>query len=263
MIKNRNNLVDSTDATLDTFLAGRLNIIQPKIGYRISMDSIFLAAFISPRKESSILDIGAGCGILSLLLPIFFPQAKSCSIIGVEKDPFLCHLMEQNIYKNGLQEQVQVLCRDILEASARLGVASNHFDYVITNPPFYDGMKVSLSARRTQALHAAGMFFENWIKRSISFLKPGGIFVTIIPPARLEGFLKVIEGKLGALRLFPLWPKEGEEAHRIIIQGIKARKTKLTLESGLILHTAQGEYTDRAQRVLKGGYPLERKTGGV
>ncbi len=237
--------------TVDTLLGGKVQITQPKEGFRTCIDSVFLAAFMHPKKEVHILDVGAGCGPISLLLPFFFP-GKSLSIVIVEKDPFLCSLAKKNVLDNKLQESMQVLCEDISTSS----LPTNHFDCIVTNPPFYDGTRTSKSSQRTQALHAPFHAFEKWVQKCLRFLKQGGTFTTILPPERLEEFLKVVHGKLGALRLFPLWPKTGEKAHRILIQGTKGRKTKLSLEPGLTLHTDQGTYTTQAQRVLREGYPL-------
>lgn len=239
------------ETTLDSLLGGKVQITQPKEGFRTCIDSIFLAAFVHPKKEARVLDAGAGCGPISLLLPFFFPD-KSLSIIAVEKDPFLCSLVQKNVKDNELQETINVLCEDVLSSS----LPTNHFDCVVTNPPFYDGTRVSKSSQRAQALHAPYPTFEKWFDKSLRFLKQGGAFTTILPPERLEELLKIVQGKLGALRLFPLWPKAGENAHRILIQGIKGRKTKLSLEPGLILHTDQGTYTAQAQNILREGLAL-------
>jgi len=56
--------------TIDTFLNGRLRIIQSRQGYRFSVDALLLAEFVSIKSEDFVVDLGAGCGIISLFLAL-------------------------------------------------------------------------------------------------------------------------------------------------------------------------------------------------
>ena len=56
--------------TIDSFLNGKLQIIQSRQGYRFSVDALLLAEFVSVRSEDVVVDLGAGCGIISLFLAV-------------------------------------------------------------------------------------------------------------------------------------------------------------------------------------------------
>ena len=75
------NLLLSPDETLDTFLNGKLQILQKKKGYRFSVDAILLSQFVRIRKNERVIDLGTGCGILLLLLS---DATKAHSFVGVE-----------------------------------------------------------------------------------------------------------------------------------------------------------------------------------
>ena len=47
--------------TIDSFLNGKLQIIQSRQGYRFSVDALLLAEFVSVRSEDIVVDLGAGC----------------------------------------------------------------------------------------------------------------------------------------------------------------------------------------------------------
>jgi tRNA1(Val) A37 N6-methylase TrmN6 len=53
--------------TLDTFYRGRIRVLQPKKGYRFSVDAPLLADFIRTRAGDEALELGTGSGIISLL----------------------------------------------------------------------------------------------------------------------------------------------------------------------------------------------------
>jgi tRNA1(Val) A37 N6-methylase TrmN6 len=56
--------------------------------------------------------------------------------------------------------------------------------------------------------------------------------------------------------IFPLWPRAGEAAKRVILQVRKGSRSELTLSPGLVLHAADGRYTTDADAVLRDGLAL-------
>jgi tRNA1Val (adenine37-N6)-methyltransferase len=54
--------------TCDAILGGRVRVIQPRGGYRFSVDAILLACFVSTRGRDRVLDLGAGTGVISLAI---------------------------------------------------------------------------------------------------------------------------------------------------------------------------------------------------
>jgi len=58
----------SAALTQDAFFQGRIQVRQYRAGYRFSIDSVILAHLVDPRGAKRILDLGAGCGIIALLL---------------------------------------------------------------------------------------------------------------------------------------------------------------------------------------------------
>ncbi len=74
---------------------------------------------------------------------------------------------------------------------------------------------------------------------------------------RVGDILQACEGRFGAVAIFPLWPKEGIEAKRILVSAIKGRRTLPRLLPGLVLHRADGGYTAQAQAILRDAAPLD------
>ena len=61
----------------------------------------------------------------------------------------------------------------------------------------------------------------------------------------------LLEGRFGALKIFPLFPRKNSRASRVLVQGTKASRAPLELLAGLALHEDDGSYTRQAQAVLR------------
>ena len=58
------------------------------------------------------------------------------------------------------------------------------------------------------------------------------------------------------MTIFPLWPRAGEAAKRVILQGRQGARTPLVIRPGLVLHETDGRYTAEADAVLRNGAAL-------
>jgi tRNA1(Val) A37 N6-methylase TrmN6 len=87
--------------------------------------------------------------------------------------------------------------------------------------------------------------------------RPNGLLTLIHRPDCLDKLLEVIYGRFGGITVFPLFPKAGEAASRIIVQARKGSRAGISLMPGLVLHEADGRYTEAAEAVLRGGDALE------
>jgi hypothetical protein len=86
-----------TSETTDTILGGALTIAQPANGYRFSMDSILLARFADVRPRDRALELGAGCGVISILIAA---ARHPKEIVALERQPHLAELVARNAALN-------------------------------------------------------------------------------------------------------------------------------------------------------------------
>ncbi len=70
-----------TDITKDSLFNGRLQIQQSRSGYRFSMDAVIIAHIADIQSNDRVLDLGTGCGVISLILAYRHPQS---TVFGVE-----------------------------------------------------------------------------------------------------------------------------------------------------------------------------------
>ena len=87
-------------------------------------------------------------------------------------------------------------------------------------------------------------------------LKPRGWLTLIHRADRIDEICAALQPGFGALTLFPLWPRTGEPARRVLVQARRGGRSPAVLAAGLVLHEADGGYTPAAQAVLRDAAPL-------
>ncbi len=214
---------------------------------------MLLAASAGPAVET-LIDIGAGVGAVGLALARRFAEAH---VTLIEVGPELADLAERNAAENGLEDRVRVVAADLYDRKARLaaGVEDGKADLVVTNPPFYDpsAVRISPDAARARAhvLAEAEDALGDWIIASLALLKPGGRFVLIHRPERLKDLLDAFGQRLGDVAIRPVFPREGADAIRVLISGIKGSRAPTRLKPGLVLHDEVG-FTPLAAAIHRG-----------
>jgi len=184
------------DETLDSFYHGRVLILQKKRGYRFSVDAPLLADFIRTRPADNLLELGAGNGIISLLLS----RKPFRRIVCLEVQPGLADLARRNIALNGLEKKIVVLEQDL-----RTFRPEEKFDLVFSNPPYIKGTggHLSASAEKSIAKHEIkGDIFDIMLAAG-SVLEQDGRACFIYPVKRKGDFDRAVKGvglNVGRLR---------------------------------------------------------------
>ncbi|MCC7202323.1 MAG: methyltransferase [Nitrospirae bacterium] len=168
------------DTTLD-ILEG-VRIIQPKRGHRFTTDSVLLARLSNPRKYSRVLELGTGCGIVSILLAKRIPSLR---ITAVEIQEEMAKFAERNICSNNMESGITILNKDINNLPRIL--PSAHFDYVVTNPPYRTLSSGRLSPDKSRAVanHEHAITIDEILKVSRHLLKVRGKISLIYTADRL------------------------------------------------------------------------------
>ena len=250
--------VTTDDIFLGHFPAGGLKILQPRNGLRSGLDTVMLAASVEATSGMTILDAGAGVGVVGLVV------ARRCAGVRVtllERERELTDLARANAQRNGLGDRTTVVCADLLHSLAMLtgsGLAPNSFDHVLANPPFYEADQVRASPHGLKA--GASAFdagdLDRWLRFLAAMAKPGGRLALVHRASALAELLDAIGTRFGALEILPLFPRHGAAASRVLVRGVKGSRGPLRLLSGLILHDAAGGFTSEADAILRNGAPL-------
>ncbi|HXJ03093.1 MAG TPA: methyltransferase [Micropepsaceae bacterium] len=232
-------------STLDGFLGGRLRIAQPKRGFRAGHDTVLLAAAVPAEAGSRVLELGAGAGVASLCLAA---RVEGASVLGIEIDPDLVALANENAARNGMGTRVRFEAAD---AAAMSGGPA--FDHVFFNPPFHSPTgQESPNPARDRAMRDSTNAVSEWTRIALALTKPGGTVTAIAGAGRASDLLAAREGAV----LFPLFPHRGDVPKRAIVQIVKGSTAPFRAATGLILHEADGRNTEGTEAVLREGRAL-------
>lgn len=246
-------MTDNRMISEDLFLGGRVRLRQPCSGFRAAIDPVFLAAAIDAAPGDRILELGAGTGLASLCLA---NRIAGLDLAGLEQQENLVEIAQQNTVLNGVSDQVRFVVGNLLDPSPFL--PPRHFDQVMANPPYLAEGRATLpddQARRL-AVGESGLDFVAWVKRAVYFLRPKGRMTFVHRADRLDDIVSALKGVAGEIVIYPLWPKAGKPAGRVLVRARVGVRTPLRLAAGLILHEADGTYTKGAQMILRDGEAL-------
>ena len=239
------------------FLGGKLNIWQPKKGYRAGADPVFLAAAVPAKPGQSVLELGCGAGVASLCLG---RRVTGLVQFGVEVQEDYAELARLNSAENGITLRVETC--DLRELPAL--VRDQVFDQVFANPPYYTRTHGTDAADggRKKAL-AGDTPLADWVEIATRRLKPGGYMTMIQKVDRLPEVFRAVDHRLGGIVVRPLAPRTDRDIDIVIIQAQKGARGPMRLLAPLILHEGEyhegdrDSYTVAARQILRGGEALK------
>lgn len=243
------------EATI-TLLGGRVTLLQPRPGYRVAIDPVFLAAAV-PETAGTVLDVGCGTGAAAICLAERVPGVR---ILGLEIDPAMAHLAAENARLNDMADRITVLTGSLLNPPAEL--TPGCVDALMANPPYLPVERADL--RQPAADRAATVEGDaklaDWIEFCLAMAGRDGIVTLVHRADRLDEILSLLQGRAGGIVVFPLWPggrSDGAgDAKRVLVQARTGSKAPLRLARGLVLHREDGAYTAAADAILRDGAPL-------
>jgi tRNA1(Val) A37 N6-methylase TrmN6 len=236
-----------TTLTEDTLLGGKVRLLQPRRGYRVAVDAVLLAAAVDAKGGDRVLDLGAGVGAVGLCIAARVPD---CRVVGIELQPSLHAIAEHNATLNGPTLNGPGRVRPIQhDLAAGLPADLGLFDHVATNPPYLAAAVADPSPDRSKALatveSSAGL--ARWLEVATGAVKPAGTLTIIHRSDRLDE----IVGHLAALGFGSVVTKLVPPAARVLVRARRAAMLQRHVSPPLVLHRAEGGYTDEAEAILR------------
>ena len=247
----------SDTITTDDFLGGKVNIRQPKTGYRAGIDAVLLGASVEAVAGQTVLELGLGVGAASLCL---HARVHGLALIGVEIQESYAKLARENGAKN--KADLHVVQADLRELPH--DIRQQQFHHVIMNPPYFDRKMgaPSIDAGRDIAMGGDTELSE-WISVGAKRLLPKGYLTAIQRIERLPEILLATSERLGSIVVRPIAPRSGHPPNLFLMQARHSGRAPFRMLPPLIMHQGDHhegdfeQYTARVRSILRDGANLD------
>jgi len=170
-----------------SFQFKQFTIEQDRCAMKVGTDAVLLGAWTPiPKNLFSILDIGAGTGVLALMLA---QRTSAQQIDAIEIDDQAYEQCVDNFENSAWGESLFCYHAGLDEFLEEMEDES--YDLIISNPPFYTDEYKSDTEKRNLARFEDALPFEELIESAANLLSEFGIFSVIIPFKEEKRFIQL------------------------------------------------------------------------
>jgi len=213
----------------DIFRFKKFSVCQSSGAARIGTDGVLLGTWANCENATRILDIGTGTGIIALMAA----QRSSASVFAVEIEKSAHEQAAENFSNSPWKNRLLVENIDFNEFANR---NLEPFDYIISNPPFFERAYKAGSPERNLARHTDSLAFDDLLSGVKKCLSPGGIFGLILPYDTAISFIGLAQNyNLHCIRKCAVKPNFAKPAKRLLCEfsftESKCLSSELTIET--------------------------------
>ncbi len=226
----------------------QFSIQQDRCAMKIGTDGVLLGAWVSlENNPESILDIGAGTGILSLQLAQRC-LAETLEAIEIDEDAFEQCVV--NFENSPWGDRLFCFHASAQEFAAEM---EEEYDLIISNPPFYSDEYKSDDSKRNTARFTDTLPFRDLAIFAYQFLSKKGIFALILPRKEEENFIALASDVgLFPKRICRVKGNPTSEVKRSLLE-FTFQKTAIIQEE-LTIELSRHVYTEKYKNLVKDFY---------
>ncbi len=236
------------DERIDDLELNNLKIIQNKNYFCFGMDSVILSDFAKNIKSNStVLDLGTGTGIISILLSAKINAKK---IYGIELQEEVAKMAYKSVKLNKLENKIEIINDNIKNLEKYF--KKNSIDAIVTNPPY---KKQNTGLKNENKIKLISKYeleacLEDFIKISSILLKDKGEFYIIHRPDRIVDITEILRKyKLEPKLIKLVYPKINKSPNLILIKSVKNANKFLKFEEPLVVYNNNDTYTKKILKI--------------
>lgn len=236
------------------FVNENITLTQKTLGLTFGTDAYLLYAYLRKNPKGLAADLGAGTGIISLLVAA---KGKFKKIYALEVQETFAELIERNVKENALEDKIETLCTAVQDVSSEL---YGKFDAVFSNPPY---MKKDSGARNASdekyiARHEVCGDIYDFCAAAAKLLKYSGSFYVVWRPDRLADLFDAMKrSKIEPKRMTVVYADAKSRPNIVLVEGKLGGSGGLFVTRPLIMHPDASEkplkYTDDLAYIYENG----------
>ncbi len=236
--------------TIDGVFRNKVRVIQALKGYRVSEDAILLTWFTRVNNNNTVLDAGAGNGVIAFGLA---RKNKTVTCVGMEIQSAPVLRAKRGTFINNLEDRVFIVRGDVRQADRFLKTSS--FDVVVSNPPYHEYGRGRINELSEKALsrHQIMMPVTDLLSVSSKLLRPDGHLSLIYPASGIDLIRKkASDTGFRISRVLWIYPRVNANPSLICFEAILTKAKVELVETRIELYGPDGARTSQAEAILSG-----------
>ncbi len=214
----------------------RFSVYDEQSTMKVGTDAVLLACWTNTAVGRNILEIGCGCGVISLILAQRIPEAI---ITAIDIDEFSTKECFKNFQISPWSDRLLVKHSSLQDFERN---STLQFDLIVSNPPFFNDSLKSVETSKKRARHTDELSYDELISSVSDLLTLDGRFCCVLPFQEMEQFIHLASFKgLYCLRQSLTFTKENKLPKRCLME---FSKREMECEKDIFLiQNKDGEYT--------------------
>lgn len=214
----------------------QFTVYHERCAMKVGTDGVLLGAWTNIGDTPTVLDIGAGSGLVSLMLAQRAPFAQ---ISSIEIDEDAAMQANGNYKKSHFQNILScenISLQDFVQKDFR------KFDVIVSNPPFFSKSLKSPNEQRTKARHSDSLPIDELIGFSVTLLSKKGKLNLIYPSSDKDYLIDLAkQNELFVTRITNVYPTPNSKSKRVLLEFSKEESASEI--SDLIIENSRHEYS--------------------
>lgn len=234
---------------LDDLQLDGLKIIQKIDGYGSTSDSVLLANFVKTKKTDICVEIGAGCGIISILVNY---KERPKKIFAFELQSDACDLAVRNVEGSNFSDSIKIIDDKIQNWKKYFN--GGEVDVIFSNPPYfkYDPNMCGNVEEKILSRFDKMLSLEDFFMCSSKLLKLGGKLYFVHSSNRFTECINVMSKfNLTAKRVYFVHPNQTKDSTVFLCEAVKGGKQGLQIMPPLFTNNLDGVYIQTIQKLYK------------
>lgn len=202
---------------------------------KVTTDSCLFGAWVASliKQEQTILDIGAGTGLLGLMLA----QKSIGDIDAIEIEKKCFEQLKENVESGLWKERFNLYQGDIREF-----LTEKKYDLIVSNPPFHEKQLESGNEKVNLARHSNQLSLEQLFESTNRMLDLNGTFYLLLPHYRKKECIELASTfELFPQRIMSVMQTQEHSPFRCMISF--SRKNSLIKENTIVIRDKSNQYT--------------------
>ena len=223
----------------------QFTVWQDKCAMKVGTDGVLLGAWVNIATAKNILDVGAGTGLITLMLA---QRQRQAIITAVEIDELTASQAKENVNHSPWKDQIKVVRLDF-----RFYDSVYKYDLIVSNPPYFINALKCPDKQRNTARHAGELNYELLFQRSAELLKEEGNLAIIIPAEAEKAVINIAwKYKLYPQHLLKVFTKAGKPCRRVLLSfGFQERQCS---EKEICIQLDTNEFSSEYKSLVKDFY---------